>query len=137
MQKTLIITPGRCIGCRTCELACSFKHAPEKGGLGKSRIGIRSIGQESYMPLTCMQCANPACMTVCPVHALWRNEETGAIEVKRDRCIGCALCTIVCPFGHIVMGGINEELNKSVKCDLCGGEPACAAFCPSRALEYA
>ena len=27
MGKTLIITPSRCIACRTCELACSFVHA--------------------------------------------------------------------------------------------------------------
>ncbi len=87
------------------------------------------------MPLVCLQCAEASCVKVCPVQALRRNLDTGAIEVKKDRCIGCRLCTIVCPFGNIVIDQV-EDLDKSIKCDLCGGSPACAAFCPSQALEY-
>jgi Fe-S-cluster-containing hydrogenase component 2 len=26
MKKRLIVTPDRCIGCRSCEIACSFVH---------------------------------------------------------------------------------------------------------------
>ena len=135
MEKTLVITPSRCIGCRTCELACSFKHAPEPGGLGKSRISVRIVGTNRYMPLTCLQCDEAACVRACPVYALQRNERTGAVDVDRDKCIGCRLCTIVCPFGHITMDDVGDG-DRSVKCDLCQGSPACAAFCPSKTLEY-
>ena len=31
---------------------------------------------------------------------------------------------------------IDEDLDKIVKCDLCDGNPACARFCPTKALEY-
>ena len=134
-MKTLVVTPSRCIGCRTCELACSFRHAPPGGTIGKARINVRPAGPNRYMPLTCLQCAEAACVQACPVFALQRNEATGAVDVDRDKCIGCRLCTIVCPFGHITMDEVAAP-DKCVKCDLCVGSPACAAFCPSKALEY-
>ena len=133
MGKTLIITPSRCIACRTCELACSFVHAG-KDGLGIARIRAFMFGEGKNLVITCFQCDDAACVKVCPVEALSRNESTGAIEVNADRCIGCGLCSIACPFGHM---NHHQVAGIAVKCDLCGGkEPACAAFCPTRTLEY-
>ena len=132
MEKTLVITPSRCTACRTCELACSFKHML-KGELGIPRIRAFMCGEGKNQVITCFQCDEAACVKVCPVNALSRNESTGAIVVDADRCIGCGLCSIACPFGHVShdrMGGI------ALKCDLCGGQPACAAFCPTHTLEY-
>ncbi len=113
-------------------MACSFRHAGS-GLLGISRIKTFMFGEGKNQVLTCFQCDEAACVKVCPVTALRRNESTGAIEVDENRCIGCGLCSIACPFGHMshdANGGI------AVKCDLCGGDPACAAFCPSKTLEY-
>ena len=132
MEKTLIITPSRCTACRTCELACSFKHVG-KGGLGISRIRAFMYGEGKNQILTCFQCDEAACVKVCPVEALTRNEITDAIDVNEDRCIGCGLCSIACPFGHIIH---ESTTGIAVKCDLCQGDPACAAFCPTRTLEY-
>jgi carbon-monoxide dehydrogenase iron sulfur subunit len=133
MQKTLMITPSRCTACRTCELACSFRHAGA-GGLGIARIRAFMFGEGRNQILTCFQCDEAACVKVCPVAALVRNELTGAIEVNRNRCIGCGLCSIACPFGHMAH---EPEGGIAVKCDLCEGkDPACAAFCPTRTLEY-
>ena len=132
MEKTLIITPSRCTACRTCELACSFRHATN-GGPGLSRIRAFMFGEGKNQIVTCFQCDDAACVKVCPVQALVRNEDTGAIEVDRGRCIGCGLCSIACPFGHMAHDRDNDI---AVKCDLCGGEPACAAFCPTKTLEY-
>jgi Fe-S-cluster-containing hydrogenase component 2 len=132
MQKTLTITPSRCTACRTCELACSFKHFGN-GGLGIARIRAFMFGEGKNQIITCFQCDEAACVKVCPVQALTRNEATGAIEVDESRCIGCGLCSIACPFGHIRH---EESSGIAVKCDLCRGEPACAAFCPTRTLEY-
>ena len=133
MEKTLNITPSRCIACRTCELACSFKHM-SKGVLGISRIRAFMFGEGKNQVITCFQCDEAACVKVCPVEALSRNESTGAIEVDENRCIGCGLCSIACPFGHMNHDPVNRI---AVKCNLCGGEPACAAFCPTKTLEYA
>lgn len=132
MEKTLVITPSRCIACRTCELACAFKHAGN-GMPGIPRIRAFMFGEGKNQVITCFQCDEAACVKVCPVTALSRNDATGAIKVDEDRCIGCGLCSIACPFGHITHDGQNAI---AVKCDLCGGEPACAAFCPTRTLEY-
>ena len=132
MQKTLTITPSRCTACRTCELACSFKHAMA-GGLGIARIRAFMYGEGKNQILTCFQCDDAACVKVCPVEALTRNETTGAIEVNESRCIGCGLCSIACPFGHM---NHDRSSGIAVKCNLCQGEPACAAFCPTKTLEY-
>lgn len=132
MQKTLVITPSRCTACRTCELACSFKHQSVHGpGLSRIRAFMKTEGKN--MILTCFQCDDAACVRACPVEALSRNDETGAIEVLEDRCIRCGACSGACPFGHM-----DQERNGclAVKCDLCKGDPACATFCPTRTLEY-
>ncbi len=65
--------------------------------------------------------------------AIWRNAETGALEVKPDRCIQCNACVPACPFGNLQVEAPRPAV---VKCDLCGGDPACAQFCPTKALEY-
>ena len=132
MEKTLIITPSRCTACRTCELACSFKHA-DKSGPGISRIKAYMKEEPKNMILTCFQCDDAACVKVCPVDALVRIEETAAIKVLEDRCIRCGACVAACPFGHMEFGRLSRV---AIKCDLCDGAPACAAFCPTKCLEY-
>lgn len=131
MEKTYFVIPGNCTGCRTCELACSMVKGTGQL-LGQPRIRVYQTGEKKYMQMTCMQCVDAACAKVCPTDALQRNPETGAIEVKNELCVGCALCEAACPFGHMQF---DRELGLPLKCDLCGGNPACARFCPDRALE--
>lgn len=132
MSKMLTVTPSRCIGCRTCEVACAFRHSHD-GIPGRSRVQVRAVAPEVHLPLLCLQCDDAACVKACPVHALWRNLETGAIEVQEDRCIRCNACVPACPFGNMA---VESPERPVVKCDLCGGDPACAQFCPTHTLEY-
>ena len=44
-------------------------------------------------------------------------------------CVGCKVCTIACPFGTI---NYVHDTGKVQKCDLCGGDPACAERLPDR-----
>ncbi len=134
-NKKLVVIPDRCTACRTCELACAFRHSSSAVQPQASRITAHVvIADERNVPLVCLQCEQAACVTVCPVGALVRNEATAAIEVNEAKCIGCRQCVAACPFGQV---RFNDNRLKAFKCDLCGGDnPSCAAFCPTRALVW-
>lgn len=132
MKYEFKVTPSLCTGCRTCELACAFTHT-ENQKPGRSRIYPISYAPDKFVPVTCLQCDDAACVTSCLFDALTRNEETGAIDLDRARCVDCVACVAACPFGCAL---IDEVQKQTIKCDLCGGAPACAQFCPTRALTY-
>ena len=72
-------------------------------------------------------------MSACPVNAIAIDPATGAKVVREPTCVGCALCTIACPFGTIFW---DPGTHKAFKCNLCGGDPACAKACPTAAIVY-
>jgi carbon-monoxide dehydrogenase iron sulfur subunit len=132
MEQLFTVNISNCIACGKCELACAFAHA-KNGVPAKSRIHVTRRGVEAGTPVVCFQCDEAACVTACPVEALVRNASTGAIDVLYDRCIGCRMCVAACPFGNMHF----DEQHKSVqKCDLCGGNPKCVPFCPTKAIDY-
>jgi Fe-S-cluster-containing hydrogenase component 2 len=121
-----------CTGCSICQLACSQKVL---GGYNPNRalIKIRHAKENLYhFPTVCNQCSNAYCANVCPVQAISQNPKTGAIVVDHDTCVGCNSCQRYCPINMI---GVDPNLKKAVKCDLCNGDPACVAACPTGALE--
>jgi carbon-monoxide dehydrogenase iron sulfur subunit len=133
MQKALHIDPGKCTGCLQCEMACSYENE-NVFNPAKSRIKVFTFHDEGrFVPYTCTQCAEAWCMQACPVDAITKNAETGAMEVHETICVGCKVCTIACPFGTI---NYNAATGKVIKCDLCGGDPACASACPTDAITY-
>ena len=131
-MKRLVVNPAECTHCRNCELACSYVHADAQLALGPKVIEVRRIDTVP-VPLTCLQCDDPACVKACPVEgALIRDPDTQAIVVT-DKCIGCKACVYACPFGAMYF---TEQVHSALKCDLCGGDPACAKFCPTEALTW-
>ncbi|PWB71685.1 hypothetical protein C3F09_07530 [candidate division GN15 bacterium] len=133
MRGRYTVTPYLCTGCRTCELACSFTHAID-GKPGRSRIYPLAAGyKDLYVPVVCFQCEDPACVKSCLVNAITLNEETGAYEISPEKCVRCMACVAACPFGCSLF---DKQHNLVVKCDLCGGDPVCAHFCPTKALEF-
>lgn len=131
MVKKIYIELGRCILCRACEVACEVFN-------GVSRIKVFEYRETMAMPLNCRHCEKAPCMEVCPVKALYRDDD-GAVQVNPLKCIGCMLCAVVCPFGIPELDVANKIM---VKCDLCadrrakGLPPACVAACPTDALVY-
>ena len=133
MSKVLVVNYGKCVGCHTCEEACSVKQMGVVNPL-LSRIQIvkRGMGIEN-VPLACAQCESAPCETICPVKAISRDESLGRVLVDYDVCIGCRMCVAVCPFGAMSFDTIDK---KVFKCDLCGGDPVCVKFCQYDALQY-
>ena len=133
MLKSLQIEPEKCTGCLQCELACSYQ-ATGKFNPAKSRIRVFTFHEEGrFVPYTCTQCAEAWCLHTCPVEAITLNAATGAKEIATDRCVGCKVCTIACPFGTV---NYDPDTHKVSKCDLCGGDPECARACPTNAIVY-
>lgn len=133
MEKILVVQPEKCTGCRTCELVCSFTHTGEFNP-ARSRISVFSFEKVGFSsPVVCQQCSAAACLQVCPVKAISRDAGSGAMVVDQGRCLVCKMCTIACPFGATFYDSSSDMI---LKCDLCGGEPACVKLCPSGAISY-
>ncbi len=54
------------------------------------------------------------------------------LELDQQKCIGCGMCTIVCPHGVLV---IDQRKAHIVDRDLCMECGACAKNCPVEALS--
>lgn len=133
MTKALMIDYEQCVGCRTCEMACSAKHTGTMNPF-QSRITIVKWDMEGEgIPIACSQCELAPCQTICPVSAIVRDEVLGRVMIDYDKCIGCRMCVTVCPFGAINFDSIS---GKVIKCDLCDGDPLCVRFCYYGALHY-
>ncbi len=140
-MKELLIRNERCLGCRSCELACAVEHsisrnlpaAIREDPRPRYRVHVSGSGREC-LPLQCRNCEEAACLNACLTGALARNED-GIVICDEDLCIGCFMCIMVCPFGVIT---IDPETRRIVKCDRCPErqEPACVAACPTGALLY-
>ncbi len=133
MQKALLIDPDKCTGCLQCEMACSFEHEG-RFNPSRSRIRVFTFHHEGcFVPYACTQCADAWCLQACPVEAIVDDRTLGVKRVVDERCVGCKVCTIACPFGTI---NYSQASGKVIKCDLCGGDPACARACPTTAIRY-
>ncbi|MFC2122516.1 4Fe-4S dicluster domain-containing protein [Bacteroidota bacterium] len=130
---TLKIEYNRCPSdCRLCEEACAKEKG--EGVTSLSRIKPIHIPQAKFHgALTCIQCGQPKCVQICPAGAIEKNPEDGIVRIDEDKCVGCGLCTVACPYGGIYY---NLQSQKPFKCDQCDGEPKCAEVCPCQAITY-
>ncbi|MEG2006820.1 MAG: 4Fe-4S dicluster domain-containing protein [Raoultibacter sp.] len=160
MNRFVAINPGRCIGCGTCQAACSEGHKRE--GLQEApRLSLVTTKDISAV-VTCHQCEGSPCLLVCPVNAISNDE--GFIHINEQTCIGCKLCAIVCPFGAIKPSGTSVAgvagvkyatptfsasldpllrwevgvYTRAIKCDMCSYDPRgphCVSACLTNALS--
>ncbi|RLB66780.1 MAG: 4Fe-4S ferredoxin [Deltaproteobacteria bacterium] len=140
-MKELLIRPERCLGCRSCELACAVAHSTSKNLLTsiseeprpQYRVHVAGDGKTS-LPLQCRNCEDAPCLNACLTGALHRDERD-VVVCNSDLCVGCWMCIMVCPFGII-----NQEhkQRRIIKCDRCPDleTPACVTACPTAALTY-
>jgi len=65
--------------------------------------------------------------------AIRLDEETGALVVRQDLCVGCKTCVVACPLGGVLY---HYMKGCAMKCDLCGGDPECVKSCVYQALDF-
>jgi Fe-S-cluster-containing dehydrogenase component len=114
-------------------LVCSLT---KTGTCNPPRARIRIVDTKErgrIVPIICQDCEEPVCMPSCPVDAISRNSETGAVEIDPEICTNCRLCLKVCPFGGPLFDPVAKEV---VICDQCRGNPACVDVCPTMAIVY-
>jgi phenylglyoxylate dehydrogenase beta subunit len=133
LYDTLKIKYGECPpDCTLCEEACVKAKGGDERGI--TRIKTIHAPQVSFHgAMTCNQCSQPACAEICPSHAITRDDSDGVVRINEEKCVGCGLCTLACPYGGIYY---NDEANKSYKCDMCDGDPECVKVCPYGVLEF-
>ncbi len=140
-----LLDPKRCIECRACEVACKqWNGVSTDINVRYRRVHVIEYGQfpdvrVQALSLACNHCDNPLCLKACPVKAIWRRDEDGAVLIDQERCVGCRFCEQFCPYDA---PQFNMQLRKMQKCTMCydriaiGFEPACSSVCPTGALRW-
>jgi anaerobic carbon-monoxide dehydrogenase iron sulfur subunit len=133
MANMLMIQADKCTGCHNCMLACSMTHEASFR-ISAARVHVYTWEREGFsVPMMCQHCRDAPCIPVCTVNAMTRDPLTGWVNLDQGKCIGCKMCVHACPFGNSVW---DEGSHKILKCDYCGGDPACAKFCPTQAIQW-
>jgi len=152
MNRFIIADPKKCIGCRTCEIACVMAHSESQD---ISQLNTETFtprlhvikGVNLSTPVQCRQCEDAPCANVCPNGAIARMNDR--IQVMQERCIGCKTCVVACPYGamEVITRPVIRQNGAAItaisskaeahKCDLCHAReqgPACMEICPTKAL---
>ena len=142
--KKIFCDITRCVGCKTCELACAVEHSVTKDLFlavlerprPKKRRDTQFIARDVFHSIGCQHCDDPPCVEACMASCINKDKKTGNVDIDTARCVGCWMCIMVCPFAAISRQ--YAEDNRALKCDLCPDResPACVASCPTRALSF-
>lgn len=95
----------------------------------------------AFLKRQCLHCADPSCVSVCPVTAMTKDATTGIVSHNPDACIGCRYCVLSCPFG-VPKYDFNDAFGEIKKCQLCKHRlaenelPGCADVCPTGATLF-
>lgn len=141
-MKQLYYDINKCLGCKSCEIACSIAHslseelfkAIKEEILSLPRKRVFASGGKNY-PVSCRHCQDAKCVDACMAAALSYDKEKGMVIHNEERCVGCWMCVMVCPYSAIRP---NIRTKMPIRCDKCKDqdEPACVAACPTGAIIW-
>lgn len=160
MSKGVLVDLVRCMGCRSCQVACKAWNdnqaevtlclgcydnpphfSPDTWSLVRfTEVEHNGVLNWVFAKIQCMHCEHPSCVSVCTVGALEKTDE-GPVIYHASKCIGCRYCQYGCPFG-VPKYEWEKQLGLIKKCTFCadrqadGLEPACVKACPTDALVY-
>lgn len=131
----------KCIGCRSCEIACNEQNGNPADihwrRVGEIEGGVYPDTRRHYLSMGCNHCLDADCLRGCPVDAYTKDPATGIVLHSAEACIGCQYCVWNCPYS---VPQFNTERGVVGKCDMCHGrlsdglEPACVNACPDGAI---
>ena len=150
MSKAILTDITKCIGCLKCVSSCKEANKlssdiprrwQKNDGLSAENwTSIVQLPNDHYVRKQCRHCLEPACVSACPVGALYKTDE-GAVVYDSDKCLGCRYCMMACPYG-IPRYDWDEPVPYVRKCILCydkikdGDQPACTKACPEEATIF-
>lgn len=140
-MKKIVAKEEYCMGCRLCEVYCATKNSKSKdiiktfkseGGRLLSAILVEEKEHITFA-IQCRHCEDALCVVSCLTGAMYKTDK-GVVLHNKEKCVGCWMCVMVCPFGLIKPDLKNKKVAS--KCDLCidKGKPVCVENCPNEAL---
>ena len=152
----VLVDTTRCIGCRSCEVACSEANgnfvpdvktdnalAQRRDTSDKQYTIVNRFNTEKgevFVKRQCMHCWQAACVSMCLVNAMYKTKE-GPVTWNGDKCLGCRFCMVACPF-DIPKAEYRSWNPRIMKCSMCyerlqeGKRPACVEACPTDTLMF-
>ena len=141
-QYAFEVSLDRCTSCKACVAACHSLNGLDDDeawrDVGLLTGGAEEPGWQQTVTTACHHCADPGCLTGCPVGAYEKDSTTGIVKHLDDQCIGCSYCILKCSFD---VPKFSRKRGIVRKCDMCQGRlaageaPACVQACPTKAIR--